>query len=259
MADTPTVLILGGTAEARALADALADKGGLRVVSSLAGRTENPRLPAGEIRIGGFGGAEGLADWLAVEKPVCLVDATHPFAARISANAATACEREHVPRLVLDRPPWTPEAEDRWTLVADAAEAARYLPDLGHRAFLTVGSNDLADFAPAAERGATFVVRAVSAPDAPPFPAEFIAARGPFSVDEEEALLRDRHIDVVVTKDSGGTTVAAKLVAARRLGLPVLMLRRPRRAPGEAVERVEDAVRWVLLQAHRATLWTAPP
>ncbi|MBL1103139.1 cobalt-precorrin-6A reductase [Streptomyces sp. 5-8] len=220
------VLILGGTAEARSLAADLAARPGIRVTTSLAGRVARPGAVAGEVRIGGFGGAQGLADWLRTHHVDALVDATHPFAETITANAARAAAATGVPAVVLRRPGWRPVPGDRWYDVPSLAGAAEVLPGLGRRVFLSTGRLGLAAFAHLADLH--FVVRSVDPPD-PPLPpdTEPVLARGPFTVADETRLLRAHRIDVLVTKDSGGEATAAKLTAARELGLPVVVVRRP--------------------------------
>ncbi|PAZ11533.1 cobalt-precorrin-6A reductase [Streptomyces sp. SA15] len=220
------VLILGGTAEARELAAVLAARRGLRVTTSLAGRVAGPGVITGDVRIGGFGGAEGLADWLREQRVDALVDATHPFAETITANAARAAAATGLPLVVLRRPGWRPGPEDRWHLVTSLSTAADLLPRLGRRVFLTTGRMGLAAFAHLTDLH--FVVRSVELP-APPMPphTEVLLARGPFTVADESTLLYDHCIDVLVTKDSGGEATAAKLTAARELALPVVVVRRP--------------------------------
>jgi precorrin-6A/cobalt-precorrin-6A reductase len=220
------VLLLGGTAEARALAAVLAARPGVRVTTSLAGRVARPGALAGEVRVGGFGGAQGLAAWLRAHRVDALVDATHPFAASITANAARAAAATGVPAVVLRRPGWSPGPGDRWHPAASLPDAAALLPDLGRRVFLTTGRLGLAAFAHL--DALHFVVRSVDAPE-PPMPpdTEVLLARGPFTVADEAKLLREHRIDVVVTKDSGGAATAAKLTAAREGGLPVVVVRRP--------------------------------
>lgn len=234
-----TVLVLGGTGEARRLAQALVREPGVHVVSSLAGRVREPALPPGEVRIGGFGGPDALAAWLVERGAVAVVDATHPFAERMSAHAATAAAATGVPLVVLRRPGWTPGPGDAWTVVDSLAQAAERLPGLGERAFLTTGRGGLAAFA-ASELW--FLVRSVDPPE-PPAPRRMrvVLGRGPFTVDDERALLREHAIDVLVTKDSGGP--AAKLEAARAEGVPVLVVARPPLPPGvDVVETVEGAL-----------------
>ncbi|WP_329126229.1 cobalt-precorrin-6A reductase [Streptomyces sp. NBC_01465] len=220
------VLILGGTAEARQLAAELDRRPGLRVTTSLAGRVAQPRLPAGEVRIGGFGGAEGLAAWLYEHGADALVDATHPFATIISANAATAARSTGIPLIALRRAGWEATPGDRWHPAADLADAASLLPALGRRIFLTTGRLGLAAFAELDQLH--FLVRSVEPPD-PPLPrdSEILLDRGPYTVEGERDLLLARTVDVLVTKDSGGPATSAKLTAARQLGLPVVVVRRP--------------------------------
>jgi precorrin-6A/cobalt-precorrin-6A reductase len=238
-----TVLVLGGTAEARELAAALADEPGLRVVSSLAGRVARPRLPAGELRVGGFGGPDGLAAWIAEHEVSAVVDATHPFAERISASAAAACERCGVPLLRLEREGWRPRAGDRWRWVADIDEASRSF-EHGARVLLTTGRQGLAAFAHRDD--AWFLIRCVDPPQ-PPLPPhhELLLDRGPYTLEGELALVDGHAIDVVVTKDSGGAHTQAKLDAARERGLPVVIVRRAPRPDVPTLTTVDGALRWV--------------
>lgn len=236
------VLVLGGTGEARELAALLAGDPDLDVTTSLAGRTPRPRLPAGQVRSGGFGGAEGLTQWLRVHRTGAVVDATHPFAARISGHAARAARTAGVPLLALRRPGWSPGPGDRWHWAADTAGAAALLPALGRRPFLTTGAGELAAFAALPLH---FLARTLTPPP-PPLPArcDLVTGRGPFTLDGERALLRDHRVDVLVTKDSGGP--AAKLAAAREAGIPVLVVRRPPPPPGvPAVTTARAAARWL--------------
>gem|GEM_PF-86356 len=223
---SPHVLILGGTTEARELAAALTAHPGVRVTTSLAGRVTRPGALAGDVRTGGFGGAEGLAAWLRERHVDALVDATHPFAETITAHAARAAAATGVPVVVLRRPGWLPGPEDRWHRVGSLTAAADLLSRFGPRVFLTTGRMDLAAFAHLADRH--FVVRSVEPPE-PPMPphTEVLLARGPFTVADETALLREYLVDVLVTKDSGGEATSAKLTAARQLRLPVVVVRRP--------------------------------
>jgi precorrin-6A/cobalt-precorrin-6A reductase len=255
------ILILGGTSEARQLAAELT-KTGTDVISSLAGRVSRPRLPEGPVRIGGFGGEDGLAEFLAVEDITHVVDATHPFAATITANAARAAARAGVPLLVLRRPEWEPAPG--WDVVPDiqaAAAAVRRWP--GEAVFLTTGRRDLGAFA--ADDAHQFLVRAVDPPDVAASAARDSAAaaaaadpahlpprmtlildRGPYTVEGETALMRENGIGLLVTKNSGGPMTAAKLQAARDLGVQVVMVRRPPLPPGvAAVPTVGDALRWL--------------
>jgi precorrin-6A/cobalt-precorrin-6A reductase len=241
------VLILGGTAEARDLAARLHGEG-LAVTSSLAGRVANPRLPAGTVRIGGFGGPEALARWLAEHHVAAVIDATHPFAERISASAARATHAARVPLLRLERPGWTERPGDRWHWVDDLEQAAAAIGSLGERVLLTTGRQGLGAFAGVAH--AWFLVRCVDPPD-PPLPPhhELLLDRGPYTLDAELALIDAHRIDLVVTKDSGGSHTEAKLDAARRRDLPVIVVRRPRRPVVPSVATVGAAVDWVRAHA----------
>jgi precorrin-6A/cobalt-precorrin-6A reductase len=238
------VLILGGTGEARELA-ALLHADNVAVVSSLAGRVARPRLPVGEVRVGGFGGPEKLAEWLAAERIASVVDATHPFAERISASAAEATTRAAVPLLRLARPGWSERPGDRWTWAADLHEAAALIPELGSRVLLTTGRQGLPAFA---QSDTFFLVRCVDPPD-PPLPRdhELLLDRGPYTVAGELALIDRHRLDLVVTKDSGGSLTEAKLDAARARGLPVVVVRRPPTPAGvETVTTVAAAHAWAL-------------
>ncbi|MFI2373661.1 cobalt-precorrin-6A reductase [Streptomyces sp. NPDC018964] len=234
---SPHVLVLGGTAEARALAAELSARPGTRVTTSLAGRVTRPGAVAGELRVGGFGGARGLTDWLREQRVDAVVDATHPFAETITANAARAATVTGLPLVVLRRPGWRPGPGDHWHPVPSLEAAAGLLPRLGHRILLTTGRLGLAAFAHLTEPH--FVVRSVEPPE-PPMPphTRVLLARGPFTVAGETALLREHRVDVLVTKDSGGAATAAKLTAARDLALPVVVVRRPPLPDG--VTAVED-------------------
>ena len=240
------LLILGGTSEAAALARRLDGVPGLAVTSSLAGRTTGGRDLPGELRVGGFGGVDGLAAYLATAGIDLLVDATHPFASQMTHNAAAACAAAGVARLRLLRPPWQPVEGDRWEQVGDRAEAARALRDHGANVFLATGRTDLAAFAHLGDKH--FLVRLVEPPKAPLELAHFtlVTGRGPFREAEDRALLERHGIEVVVTKNSGGDGAYAKLAAARALGLPAVMIDRPEEPAGETVHDVEHARAWVL-------------
>ena len=239
---TGQVLVLGGTAEARALAAALVADG-VDVLSSLAGRTAEPVLPEGPVRVGGFGGPDGLAAWLAEHRPRAVVDATHPFAAQITASAAVAAAAHGTPLLRLQRPGWTPQPGDRWRFVDTSTAAAEAVA--GYRSvFLTTGRQGVGVFAALPGR---VLVRSVDPPDEPlPAGATLLLDRGPFSVADELALMREHEVDVVVTKDSGGHMTEAKLVAARELGIPVVLVRRPAPPAGvPTVPTVDEALTWL--------------
>ncbi|MFC4945204.1 cobalt-precorrin-6A reductase [Pseudonocardia sp. GCM10023141] len=236
------VLLLGGTAEARELAAALVAEPGVAVTSSLAGRVRDPRLPVGDVRVGGFGGVAAMTDALADFD--ALVDATHPFAAEITGNAALAARAAGVPITVLHRPGWTAGPGDDWHPVDTLSAAAALLPDLGSRPFLTIGRQGLSAFS-----GLRLwcLARAVD-PPGPVVPPRMhlLLDRGPFTVDGERALLAEHAIDVLVTKDSGGVATAPKLTAARERGIPVVVQQRPPLPAGVAVvSTVAAALAWV--------------
>jgi precorrin-6A/cobalt-precorrin-6A reductase len=226
------------------LARRTAGEPGLGTVTSLAGRTRRRAEIPGEVRVGGFGGAEGLARFLRKQAIDLLVDATHPFAAVMAHNAAEACGATGVPRLKLLRPAWRKEAGDRWIEVENTARAAEALPKLGRRVFLTTGRQDLAAFAGLAD--IWFLVRLVEPPETPVPLArhELVLARGPFDEAAEAALMQNHGIEALVAKNSGGKATYAKIAAARRLGLPVVMIRRPDAPAGETVETVDQAIAW---------------
>jgi precorrin-6A/cobalt-precorrin-6A reductase len=247
-----TVLILGGTADARRLADLLHQRGGLSVISSLAGRTRDPAPPAGELRSGGFGGADGLAAYLGELRPIAVIDATHPYAEVISRNARRVCAALGVPRLRLERPAWQPGPGDDWRLADDLDQALDVATGLARRIFLSFGRvpSALLDRYPRH----WFLIRSVEPGEAQAANRRWVRARGPFRrVDEIELMLGHR-IEAVVSKASGGESTYAKIEAARELGLPVVMLRRPDPPPGPLVGRPEEAVAWLdqLLEEMRA-------
>ncbi len=222
----PNLLILAGTMEATALARALAERGVAGIVS-FAGRVERPRRQPLPQRVGGFGGVEGLADWLRAAAVTHVVDATHPFAAQMSRNAVAACAATGIPLIALSRPPWEPVAGDRWTRVPDIAGAVAALDRPARRVMLAVGRMHLADFAPNPQHH--YLLRLVDPPAGPlPFPqAEVIVDRGPFDACADRALMERHGTELVVSKNAGGTGAYAKIAAARALGLPVVMIDRP--------------------------------
>ena len=241
------VLVLGGTAEARQAANRLNDVPGISVTTSLAGVTRNPRLPAGAVRRGGFGGVDGLAAYLKETRTTVLLDATHPYAVAISRNAAAAGRRTGVPVLHLVRPAWERQAGDVWHVVDDAEAAAAWLQQSGladgATVFLTVARHELAAFA-----GVTrfrYLVRTVEPVSTGSLRAETLQARGPFQRAGERALMRERGVACLVSRNSGGDAGVAKIEAARDLGVPVVMLRRPDPPAGETAESVSAAVSWV--------------
>ena len=244
------VLILGGTGEAVALARRLESRAEFDVVTSLAGRTRRPAPIPGRVRSGGFGGVEGLSAWLETEGVAAVVDATHPYAATISRHARLACDGLGIARVQLRRPAWSRVEGDAWTGVASMEAAANTVAgtpvSAQGRVFLSTGARDLQAFGHL--RTTRFLVRLV---DAPPEPlplaeSDLIVDRGPFAVEDERALFLDRDVELLVSKNSGGTATYAKLAAARELGVPVVMVDRPDPEPGTAAETAEEALRWLV-------------
>jgi precorrin-6A/cobalt-precorrin-6A reductase len=235
------VLLLGGTSEARALAERLHPE--VEVISSLAGRVPDPALPVGTVRIGGFGGVEGMRRWLSAEGVDAVVDATHPYAATITAHAAAVCDELGVPHVVLARPAWDPGDA---VVVGSDAEAAKAVADQNYsRVFLTTGRSGTAAFVGV---DAWFLIRAVTAPEPDTLPRrhQLVLSRGPYHYDDELELLREHRIDALVTKNSGGAMTRPKLDAAAALGVAVVMVDRPALPAGVAtVDTVDDAVAWV--------------
>ena len=241
-----TLLILGGTTEARALAQQCSTAyPQLRVLTSLAGSTRNPLPLAGETRRGGFGGGDGLARFLATHKVDLLIDATHPFASAISAYAAETCKAQSITHLILLRPPWQAIEGDDWLGVADHAAAAKSLQSLPRKVFLATGHKDIERFTALTEHN--FLIRLIETPTRPLAFKRYslILARGPFSIATEKQLLHQHQIAVLVSKNSGGAAGYSKIAAARELGLPVVMITRPPAPPGMTVSCVEDALSWL--------------
>jgi precorrin-6A/cobalt-precorrin-6A reductase len=247
------VLILGGTTQASTLAAQLASDAGYDAILSLAGRTKNPLLPNPPHRIGGFGGSVGLANYLRTEAIDVLIDATHPFAEQISANAVIAAQETNTPMAIFTRPAWTPGAGDRWRDFPDATSAAPALGEEPRRVFLTIGRQQLAAFEVASQHD--YLIRAIDAPD--PFPAlphhKLLLARGPFTFEDEQTLMRDASIDILVTKNSGGDATRAKLDAARALGVDVYMISRPRSPDVPTFETLDAVLQFLECTTHRTT------
>jgi precorrin-6A/cobalt-precorrin-6A reductase len=244
------LLILGGTGDAVQLSQQAAILG-FAVISSLAGRTQqswNTTHSGADqrVRMGGFGGAAGLADYLRQENIELLIDATHPFAQQISGNAAAAAALCGVPRLLLQRPSWEPVTGDHWLLAPHQAAAAALLPGLGQRIFLTIGRQELSNYAHLQELW--FLMRSIDPPPAPLPPGKIILAQGPFNLQAEKDLLRQHQIEIVVSKNSGGAATYAKITAARELGLPIVMIQRPSRPDGLEVSSVAAAISWLKKQ-----------
>ena len=239
------LLILGGSGEAAGLARALRGDCRYDITVSLAGRTADPVLLPGKLRSGGFGGAEGLARYLAEERFDAVIDATHPFADEMKRNAIAGAQAAGVKFLAIRRPPWIRCEGDRWIDVESLEEAAAALGDEPKRVFLTTGRMELAPFREAPQH--FYLLRSVDPPapeDLPPR-VRLITARGPFEVEDEKALLREQTVDVIVTKNSGGSGASAKLEAARALGLPVIMVERPALPDAPSVAGVEEALDWL--------------
>jgi precorrin-6A/cobalt-precorrin-6A reductase len=241
----PRVLILGGTTEARQLAERLANRSDLDVTLSLAGRTAAPARQPAPVRRGGFGGAAGLAEYLISERIDALIDATHPYASVISANAVAAAREATVPCVALRRPAWVAVAGDRWIEVSDAAAAARALGPAPRRVFVTLGRQELAPFAQAPQHH--YLIRSVDPVDPPLLlpHVTYVTARGPFSEAEDRALMSAHRINIVVAKNSGGGATYGKIGAARALGIEVVMLRRPPAPEALGVDTIDDALAWL--------------
>ena len=243
------LLILGGTSQASALAAAIGGRENFSPVLSLAGRTANPKPSPIPMRVGGFGGAGGLRDFLLAERIDAVIDATHPFAEQISANAENACAAARIPLLVFTRPPWRREPGDRWIEVDVVDAAVEALGKERRIVFLTQGRLQLAAFARAPQH--RYIVRAIDRPE--DFDtlreARLILARGPFAGSDEERLMREEGVEILVSKNSGGAATYAKIEAARRLGVAVVMMTAPRASAAQAVTDVAAALAWI--EAHR--------
>ena len=239
------VLILGGTGDAAQLAAQAVALPGIEVITSMAGRVRQPVAPAGRMRIGGFGGAAGLIEYVREQHIDLLIDATHPFATQMSHHAATAAQACGLLHLMLVRPPWEPVSGDRWLAVESIAAAVATLPGIARRVFLTIGRQELAAFAPL--QGLWFLMRMIDppVPDTPVPPGTLVLERGPFTLEDERQLLQTYAIEAMVSKNSGGDATYAKIIAARELGLPVVMMQRPPMPAGEQVADVEHAVAWL--------------
>ena len=236
----PHLLILGGAEEAYVLAEALVGRDDLRVTSSLAGATSDPRLPAGAHRIGGFGGVEGLRAWLVAERVALIVDASHPFALRITAQAHEAAMAVGCRYLRLERPAWRPEAGDRWHHVADLQAAIKQLRQIkAKRVFAALGARAMPQLEGVAMQ---FVVRGIEPPAALPENVAWLSARGPFTVADERRLLEAHGIDTVLCRNSGGEQGRAKLDAARALGLAVVLIERHVAAASNEVGGVPEVL-----------------
>jgi precorrin-6A/cobalt-precorrin-6A reductase len=239
------ILILGGTTEAREVGQHLAARTDVAATLSLAGRTASPSAQAVPVRRGGFGGIAGLAQYLRDNAIDALIDATHPYAPTISAHAQGAASQTQTPMIALCRPPWCAVAGDRWTEVLDAHEAVRTLGIKPQNVFLALGRQEIAHFASAPQH--RYLIRSVDPVD-PPLAvqhARYVLGRGPFEEERERALLLAHSIDVVVAKNSGGLATYGKIVAARSLGIPVMLLRRPPELPVQRAATVGEAMAWL--------------
>ena len=242
------VLILGGTGEAVAIARMLHDEMADRVeaISALAGVTQSRAPIPGTVRIGGFGGVDGLAAYIQAERIDVLIDATHPFAAQMAAQVHAAAERTGTPRLKIIRPMWRRDPRDRWIEIPDLAAAAATIPRIqARRVFLTVGGRSLQAFQNMAD--VWFLARMTDAPPSPPplANADYVVARGPFNTDAEIALMRTHTIDLLIAKASGGAATEAKIEAARALDILTVIIRRPPAPQGDVVADAEGALVWL--------------
>lgn len=238
------VLLLGGTSEAAALAQALAGAG-IAAIYSYAGRTEAPRLQPLPVRVGGFGGVDGLADYICANNITHVIDATHPFAAGISANAVASCIQTGIPLAAFERPAWQPGPGDTWTRVPDIAAAVVALPQVPARVFLAIGRQHVADFATRPHHH--YLLRFVDPPQGTlPLPdTDVIVARGPFTVAGDLAVMRDHGITHLVAKNAGGAGGAAKIEAARMLRLPVIIIDRPAVPYRTVLDSVDSVMNWL--------------
>ncbi|HEY9803468.1 MAG TPA: cobalt-precorrin-6A reductase [Leptolyngbyaceae cyanobacterium] len=239
------LLILGGTGDAAELSAKVANIPSIEAIASLAGRTREPILPSGNVRVGGFGGAAGLAEYLRQMQIDVLIDATHPFASQITENAAVAAREVGIPHLMLIRRPWEKQVGDRWIEVDSTSAAADVLENQAKRVFLTVGRQELAAFAHLQD--IWFLMRMIDPPGADALvpPGVILCDRGPFTLAQEREILIQHHIDTIVSKNSGGNATYAKIIAARELGVQVVMVKRPPVPPGEQVADVDAAVKWL--------------
>jgi precorrin-6A/cobalt-precorrin-6A reductase len=248
------VLILGGSTEASELAQLMANDRRFATTLSLAGRTLNPKAQPVRTRRGGFGGIDGLVGWLQQEAIQAVVDATHPYAAQISFNAVAACQRLALPLATIFRPSWQPRPDDRWRDAANVEAAAEALGPEPKRVFLSLGRQELGAFVGHPQHH--YIARMIDPPEGIALPPDIrlLFDRGPFDRQVETALLRQERIEVMVCKNSGAAAVYPKIEATRGLGIPVVMIARPYKASGDALENPEGAIGWLEQQlVHRAT------
>ena len=240
------ILILGGTGDAVKLAAKLATVPEIEVISSLAGRTRKPAALVGQVRIGGFGGATGLANYLQENSIDILIDATHPCAGQITINGAIASQLANIPHLMLVRPQWGKVNGDNWIEVESVEAAAQAIPESVKRVFVTSGRQQLEPFLQRSH--IWYLIRSIDPPDVELPNSEVLLDRGPFNLEQERKLLQDYQIEAIVSKNSGGSATYAKIVAARELGIPVVMVQRPARPEGEKVTGIKEAIAWLIAQ-----------
>jgi precorrin-6A/cobalt-precorrin-6A reductase len=244
------ILILGGTGDAVKLATKLESIPQIEVISSLAGRTKKPSALVGQVRIGGFGGAEGLANYLRENAIDFLIDATHPCAGQITINGAIAAQIAQIPHLMLVRPQWEKIAGDYWIEVESVEAAAQSIPASIHRVFITSGRQQLEPFLQRSQvyPATWYLIRSIDPPDIELPNSLVLLDRGPFSLEQERKLLREYQIEVIVSKNSGGKATYAKVTAARELGIPIVMVQRPQMPEGEKVTSIEEVILWLSSQ-----------
>jgi precorrin-6A/cobalt-precorrin-6A reductase len=246
------LLILGGTGDAQQIATVAQQLAGLTVISSLAGRTQQPVLPSGTVRTGGFGGKLGLIDYLQAQAIDMVIDATHPFARQISEHAAAAVTELGLPFLIFERSAWSATLTDHWLEVPDHTAAAQLLPDLAERIFLTIGRQEVGCYAHLTNLW--FLMRSIDPPTVPVIPrGEILLAKGPFDLSAELELLQKYQIQAIVSKNSGGEATYAKILAARELGLPVVMIQRPPALPGARATSLSEVIDWLQCQLGYST------
>ncbi|MFN8953145.1 MAG: cobalt-precorrin-6A reductase [Aphanizomenon sp.] len=239
------VLILGGIGDAVELAIKIANIPGIEVITSLAGRTREPANLPGNVRTGGFGGVWGLTNYLREMQIDLLIDATHPFANQISENAAAATQEVGIPRLMVIRPPWEKLEDDDWLEVEDNLAAATALANRAKRVFLTIGRQEIGTFAHLQD--IWFLMRMIDPPNTDVIipPGLILCDRGPFNLENEQEILLKYNIDTIVSKNSGGNATYPKIIAARKLGIKVVMVNRPPVPPGKQVADVDSACKWL--------------
>ncbi len=241
------ILILGGTGDAVKLAAKLATIPEIEVISSLAGRTKKPAALVGQVRIGGFGGAEGLANYLRANSIDLLIDVTHPCAGQITINGAIAAKIVNIPHLMLVRPQWEKVAGDHWIEVETVEAAAEAIPESVKRVFITSGRQQLEPFLQRSHSypDTWYLIRSIDPPDLTLSNSQLLLDRGPFNLEQERQLLREYQIQAIVSKNSGGDATYAKIVAARELGIPIIMVQRPQMPEGDKVTSIQQAIAWL--------------